>query len=104
MAGADGIFSEDQGARVRIPDRKSPVANQQSKAIAPPIFVGCRDNRNIRRANRQNVAQPPDQIRPVVQAAIPSEDGAGCRDVWLCLAPRFLSSVESAIEDADVSL
>src|SRR6266480_2730613 len=77
MARADRVFREDQRARACIPDGKSPITNELAKTILAPVFVGDRDDLNIRRANRQNVAQPSYQIRAVVQTAIPGEDGAG---------------------------
>src|SRR5467141_1163542 len=56
MARANGVFGQDQGASVGIPDGESPVANEHGEAIAPTFAGGCYDL-DIRRANRHNVAQ-----------------------------------------------
>ena len=44
MARADGIFGEDQRARLGVPDRESPVADELGEAIGAPVFVGGGDD------------------------------------------------------------
>src|SRR5260370_18797985 len=68
MARADRVFREDQRARVCIPDGKSPITNELAKAIRPPVLVSrCYDG-HVRGANGQDIRQPTDKLRSVVEA------------------------------------
>src|SRR5208337_264216 len=50
------------------------------------------------------IAQPTDEFGAIVQAPIPSEDGACWRDLRLRFPARLLCGMKGAVEDADVSL
>ena len=102
MARADGVFGEDQRARVRIPDRQRPVANQHGEALLPPIFISGGGDLEVGGTRDHKIAQLAYEFGAIVQAAVPGEDGAGRANVWLRFAARLLGSVESAIEDAEV--
>ena len=104
MACTDGVFGEDQRAALWVPDGKSPITYELGETISSPFLVRRSDDRDVRGTNRKDLFQLADQFRAVVQAAIPSDNGAGCREVWLCFAPRFLRGVEGVVQDADVSL
>src|SRR5882762_1472733 len=104
MARADGVLGKDQRARVRIPERESPVTNEHGEAIAAPVFISRRDDGDVRGGSGHNVAQMPDQIGAVVQAAVPGEDGAGCGDVRLRFAARFLRGMKGVVQDAYVAV
>ncbi len=104
MAGADRVLSQDQRAVSWIPDRESPVAYEHGKAIRPPLLVSRCDDRHVRGVNGQDIRQPADKFRAVVQAAVPGNDGARRQDMRLRFAARLLRRVESVIEDADVAL
>src|ERR1700677_1734483 len=60
MARSDGIFCEDQGVDLRIPNGESPVADEIGETIPSPLLVGRGDDGYIRRINRRNICQPAD--------------------------------------------
>jgi hypothetical protein len=104
MARANGVFGEQHRALARIPDGQCPIPDQFSQAVRAPLFIRRGDNGNVRGIDGQGVAQLPDEVSAIVQAAVPGDDGAGRRNMWLLLATRFLRGVECAIENPYAAL
>ena len=104
MARADGIFGQDQRARVRIPDRESPVADQLAKQSLPQYSYAAATIATSVESSGHKFTQLTNKIGAIVQAAVPGEDGARRGDVRLRFAARFLGRVEGAVEHADASL
>src|SRR6266481_9103287 len=104
MAGADGVFGEDQRAVVGVPDRDRPIPDELGKAIGTPLFVGRRDDGNVGGIKSQNISQSADKLGATVQAAIPGNYRAGLGNMRLRFTARFLRSVKSAIQDLYAAL
>ena len=99
MAGADGVFGQDQRAVARVPDGERPISDEFGKAIGAPLFEGHCDDGHVRGTIGQGIAQFADELSTIVQAAVPSDHSSGRRNMRLLLATRFLRGVEGAIED-----
>src|SRR6266851_1835267 len=99
MAGADGVFGEDQRAVVGVPDRDRPIPDKLGEGIGAPLFVGRRDDGKVGGIKSQNISQAADKLGAVVQAAIPGNDRARRGNLRLRFTSRFLRGVESTIEN-----
>ena len=47
MAGANGIFGEDEGVGVGVPDGEGPVADELGEAVGSPLVVGGGDDGDV---------------------------------------------------------
>src|SRR5229473_5197876 len=70
---ADGVFRQEQRAVDRVPDGERPIPNEFGEAIGAPLFVGRRDDGNVRGRDRESVAQLANKVRATVQSAVPSD-------------------------------
>src|SRR5260370_29839659 len=104
MMRADGVLGQDQRAVDGAPDRERPIADEVGAAVGAQLFIRRRDDGNVRGGGSQEIAELVDKFGAIVQAAIPGNDGAGRRNMWLLFATGFLGGVEGTIEDLYAAL
>jgi len=76
-----------------------------AKKVVPPLFVGCGDDGNIRRADRQYMSQLAMRSARIVQRPSQTMTGAGlCDNEAVFRGGDFLGCMKCTIQDVDAYL
>jgi hypothetical protein len=83
MTRTDSVFGQEQRTIARVPDRERPIPDHFGEAVSTPFFVSGCDDDGVCGTGGQRTTQFSDQLRAVVQTAVPSDDSARRGDVRL---------------------